>query len=196
MRNLVRRHVGAVVALIFVTGWAPGVQASIIVTAVQTGGDVTLSSNGGSIDLFGLTLFGNASASAIIWPSSPNLVMGPSSATSIDVYLGTINYSGVDFGSGSETLASTGTGALFGVVEPNTLVVPGGYSSGFLLSASTSTYSGQSYASLGMTPGSYVWSFPSAETITLNITPVPIPAAAWLFASAVGLLGWVRRKSA
>jgi len=30
----------------------------------------------------------------------------------------------------------------------------------------------------------------------LVVTPVPIPAAAWLFATAVGMLGWIRRKPA
>lgn len=29
---------------------------------------------------------------------------------------------------------------------------------------------------------------------TLTITVVPVPAAAWLFGSALGLLGWIRRK--
>jgi hypothetical protein len=29
-----------------------------------------------------------------------------------------------------------------------------------------------------------------------NLTPIPIPAAVWLFGSAVGLLGWMRRKTA
>ena len=29
---------------------------------------------------------------------------------------------------------------------------------------------------------------------TMDITPVPIPASAWLFGSALGLLGWMRRR--
>jgi len=29
----------------------------------------------------------------------------------------------------------------------------------------------------------------------LNVSVVPVPAAAWLFASALGMLGWMRRKS-
>jgi hypothetical protein len=32
------------------------------------------------------------------------------------------------------------------------------------------------------------------QLVTLSGTVVPIPAAAWLFGSALGLLGWVRRK--
>jgi hypothetical protein len=34
------------------------------------------------------------------------------------------------------------------------------------------------------------------KTMTFTATVVPIPAAAWLFGSALGLLGWIRSKSA
>lgn len=30
---------------------------------------------------------------------------------------------------------------------------------------------------------------------TYEILPVPVPAAVWLFGSAVGLLGWMRRRA-
>jgi hypothetical protein len=116
MKGLVRRHFGAFLALTFAIGWAPAVQASIIVTAVQTGGDVILTSNGGSLDLFGSNNFGGASTSAVIWPGSPDVVIGPSSATSVNVYIGSITEPG-GFGTGSEIFASSGTGALFGVVD-------------------------------------------------------------------------------
>jgi len=36
----------------------------------------------------------------------------------------------------------------------------------------------------------------NAEFISFSIAPVPVPAAVWLFCSALGLLGWVRRKKA
>ena len=32
--------------------------------------------------------------------------------------------------------------------------------------------------------------------INVNEAVVPVPAAAWLFGSALGLLGWIRRKAA
>ncbi len=31
---------------------------------------------------------------------------------------------------------------------------------------------------------------------SISASPVPVPAAAWLFGSALGLLGWVRRRAA
>jgi len=43
---------------------------------------------------------------------------------------------------------------------------------------------------------SNVFSFPDGRTFgeTMTFTTVPIPAAAWLFGSALGLLSWARRK--
>ena len=41
----------------------------------------------------------------------------------------------------------------------------------------------------GASPGSLF------DTASIEVTAVPVPAAAWLFGSAVGLLGWMRRKT-
>jgi hypothetical protein len=38
-------------------------------------------------------------------------------------------------------------------------------------------------------------SFASAAPVTWTVSAVPIPAAVWLFGSALAGLGWLRRKS-
>lgn len=35
-----------------------------------------------------------------------------------------------------------------------------------------------------------------AATFNLDVTLIPLPAAAWLFGSALGLLGWMKRRAA
>lgn len=42
---------------------------------------------------------------------------------------------------------------------------------------------------LGPNPNSF-------QATTMNFTVVPVPAAAWLFISALGLMGWIRRRAA
>jgi len=34
------------------------------------------------------------------------------------------------------------------------------------------------------------------DDASLTVTPIPVPAAVWLFGSALGLLGWMRRRAA
>ena len=34
------------------------------------------------------------------------------------------------------------------------------------------------------------------HALSLGFTAVPVPAAVWLFGSALGVLGWMRRKAA
>jgi PEP-CTERM motif len=52
------------------------------------------------------------------------------------------------------------------------VAVPLDYVSGAALGTSTATFAGATIASLGLTPGSYVWSWgsgPTADTFTLDI---------------------------
>ena len=87
------------------------------------------------------------------------------------------NFSGPSsFGPGtSEVDATSGSGDILGLTPVGEgLVVPDGYTSGSPLSSS-STYSGETFASIGMTPGTYVWTWGSggsADSMTLNIIPM------------------------
>jgi len=49
-----------------------------------------------------------------------------------------------------------------------------------------STFSGFDAEFVGATSGN--------SRLTVNLNSVPVPAAAWLFGSALGLLGWLRRR--
>lgn len=108
------------------------------------------------------------------------------------------------FGSGPTSLvASTSdTGAIFGFLYINgaaAVVVPSGHTLGTTLGAASSTFAGQTFASLGITPGTYVWTVgtnPNTDTITLNVG-VPEHASLLVPAMAISALGLVqvRRRS-
>jgi hypothetical protein len=122
-------------------------------------------------------------------------------------------YSGVSgpasFGVGGMTNASSGSGGPIGVDEssfdliaqPPVLIVPKGYMSGSPLSGS-STFDGQTLASLGLTPGTYVytWGAPADDdSLTVKIA-IPEPAT-WamilLGFAGLGFAGYrAARKSA
>lgn len=62
------------------------------------------------------------------------------------------------------------------------------------------TWLDETFAGLGLTPGTYVWTWDSgADSFTLEIGQTPLPAAFPLFATglgAMGLLGWRRKRKA
>jgi len=80
------------------------------------------------------------------------------------------------------------------------IYVPSGYLSDTALS-DTATYDNETFATLSVTPGTYVWTWGSGadQSFTLEIGQTPIPAALPLFATglgALGLLGWRRKRKA
>jgi len=171
--------------------------AAVVVTAVETDGNVVFTTaDGGSIDLAGLIFGGSSVTPSVVSPSIAAFVIGsPDFLTPVDIYTG---LTGPDnFGSAIVNIASFAMGDTFGVGGSGTSMnVPFGYTSGSSLSG-TATYIGHTFATLGMTEGTYVWEW-SGDSLTLNVgAVVPLPAAVWLFGSAVGFLSWFRlRKSA
>ena len=73
-----------------------------------------------------------------------------------------------------------------------------GYTSDSALSDGA-IYDTATFASLGVTPGTYVWTWGTGadQRFTLEIGTTPLPAALPLFAAglgAMGLLGWRRKR--
>jgi hypothetical protein len=187
MRNQFLRTIGALATLLM----ASGASSAVIVTAVQTGSDVVFSASG-TLDLSGLTFDRNSTTPrALIHPNADFFVLGPATTESVDLYTGVTTIP--DLGSADFTYATSGMGDAFGPDGDGLLGVPAGFISGDSITSS-STYSGQTLASLGIASGSYVWSW-SSDSITLNVQAIPVPAAVWLFGSALGLLGWIRHKN-
>ena len=102
-----------------------------------------------------------------------------------------------DFGPGAGLVGSSGAGDAIGVDGGNGQIwVPDGYVSGSALS-SGAVWHNQTFASLGVTPGTYVWIWgqgPTADSFTLSIG-VPEPATwAMMICGMLGLGAVLRRR--
>ena len=141
-----------------VTGSLVCVQPAQAYTVVlqQVGANV-VATGSGAIDLTGLnfgTTFTNGQA--LIVANEAQIFTGPTSLTSFGLYTG---LSGpTDFGSGSVKFANRGSGDLVGIGAFELLIVPHGYISGTPLSDSM-TFNNATFSSLGVTPGTYVWTW-------------------------------------
>jgi hypothetical protein len=180
--------------LALTAGLSPSAQSAYMLTLLQQGPDV-VASGSGSFDLTDLTLAVGISSRALIAPASGSMWTGPVGATDGDVY-GDATGPGA-FGGGSLTFADSGSGDLAGIFSGGGIVVPAGYVSGSL--SGTATYSNQTFASLGLAPGTYVWTWGAgadADSLTLRIGPAaaaPEPASMMLLAAALAGLGAVLR---
>jgi PEP-CTERM motif len=185
----------AAIGVAMLTGYglsAPPAQAGYVVTLTQQGSDV-VATGSGPIDLSGLTFSSGGFTFAEMTPSVADITTGP-----ILVFTATDTYTGVsgplNFGGGSPTDASSGNGdsvSIFGGI--NELVVPRGYLSDSALS-DTATYTGQTFSTLGATPGKYEWTWGKGanQNFTLEIgTAVPEPATWAMMALGFGLLGFL-----
>jgi hypothetical protein len=155
------------------------------VTLEQVGPNV-VATGSGALDPTGLDKlrFPFAAAPAIR-PDFGVIVTG--SGTLADHYTGAITGPS-SFGSGGFMLATTGTGDIVGIGGVQ-LLVPSGYVSGTALSSSA-TWDSATFASLGVTPGTYFWTWGTGlnqnqnQSFTLQLGPPVVPDAG----STIGLL--------
>ena len=188
---------GALAAPVLAVGMAPKADAAFIATVDQVGPDVVVTGRA-SFDTAGLTFISPnvANSTAFVIPSDAVILGGG----------GTQNaFSGrtpddPSFRGGGLTNASGTSGAVLGIafaapVVSNSLYFPNGYVSDTSVSDRT-TFSGATFANLGVTPGTFVWTWGSgadADSFTLQIGPaqtqtVPEPASLTLLAIGLACL--------
>lgn len=162
-----------------------------VVKLMQQGSNV-VAHGGGEFDLSGLTSSGTFGLSNAVWPANGYVGTGPQNAL-VTGYRGISGPS--NFGpSANLTFANAGTGDAVALNWASGLVfMPQGYVSGTAL-ANTSTWDNASFASLGVTPGTYTWTWGTGadQSFTLiisNTVGVPEPAALGMFGLGMLLLG-------
>jgi hypothetical protein len=166
---------GALILASLIGTTADPAQAAYIVTFSETGIDVTARGSG-AIDLAGLTFITSGATLSQVAPTFATEATG--GAGNVDEYVGATGP--FSFGPGVFTSATTGAGDLVGIQVlrdgSGFIFVPKGYASGAPLSE-TATYAGQSFATLGLTPGVYLYNLGSgtgADSFTIKVgAPVP-----------------------
>ena len=164
------------------------------VTLEQVGSNV-VATGSGAINLTGLTFAsGGLVANGSMGPSIALLVVAD--GTGLSQYTG---FSGPSsFGPGITIInASSCSGDSVGIVGPAfflgaSIFLPAGYVSGTALSDS-STYNSATFASLGVTPGTYVWTWGTGlpnQNFTLQIGSLGVPPPVNDGGSTVSLLGF------
>jgi hypothetical protein len=187
--------IGAAAALGLCVGLAVPAQAGFIVTLQQVGANVVATSSG-SIDTTDLSPESTSSLRSGVIPNAGSISIGTPSFQSVNVYIG-ISGPG-SFGSGGGTFpSSSGSGDNVAIVDGDELLVSVGYVSGTPLS-DMSTYDNATFASLGVTPGTYEWTWGTGanQNFTLDIevaTATPEPASLPLLVIGLAGLGMVLR---
>jgi hypothetical protein len=176
-------------------------QAGYVVNLTETGGDV-VATGSGTINLTDLSFnIGSGGFPPVIIPNVGEALFGlPGSA--IDLYDTPIGPA--SFGSGGTEATNIGTGDYVGIISISTnpfideLAVPRNYVSGSALQ-STATWTGQTFASLGVTPGTYTWTWgtgANGDFFTMNIGASSVPEPSSLLLGVCGLGAIARAASA
>jgi len=189
----------AAAALAALIGAGPA-EASVTIVITQVGPNV-VASGSGEIDLAGLDPLttGAISANGIIWPDVAYILVGPSGA--VAEFTGASGPASM--GAGGIALGATPVGNEFGVSGHvysfgPVIYVPEGYMSDTPLSGS-STFDNQTFKSLGLTPGKYIYTWGSGDdadslTVLVGVPGPPIWAMMLTGFAGLGYAAYRARK--
>ncbi len=177
--------------------------AGYTVTLTQTATGV-VANGSGEVDMSGLRYSSTGSIGQLgIDPALGQIAIG-AQASNVDVYYSPTTLAVPSmFGPGTSlTTPTAGSGPEVGILANfAVLALPSGYISDTALSDSA-TWSNATLASLGVTPGTYVWTWGAGadQEFTLDIegaSPTPIPGTDWHFGTGlVGLFSLRKKTSA
>ncbi len=187
------KSIVAVFALIFIISPMAGA-ADLNVTIQQVGSDVVMTGSG-FVNTAGLTSNGSATRAGSVNPSAGNTFTVGSPTDVNENFWSGLTGTPPSFGTGSFTRASSGTGNTFSLSNGG-IYLPVSYISGAALSGQ-STFSGTTFGALGLTTGSYTWTWGSganAGSAVLTIGAVPEPSTYALAAIATGVMAAVARR--
>ena len=190
MKTIHSRIITAAVSIFVLLITTTQNRAAFLLTLQQVGNNV-VATGSGTLNLYALNLAASGPGSGTIEPSDSLLCGGTGEA---DYYFTVTGPS--DFGSGSSQInASSNSGNIVGIDGEN-LVVPAGYTSGLM--TDTSTWDNATFSSLGITTGTYTWTWGntfSADSLTVQTVAavVPEPSSAALAMLCVPVLFGFRK---
>jgi hypothetical protein len=177
----------------------PVSRAAYTMSFQQVGPDV-VATGSGSIDFTDLSFLVSESVNPQIVPFLGTATLGATPMVAINFY-DTISGPS-SFGPGGPLFADSGSGAGVGLSSTADAVgFPSNYVSGSPLGVSTDTWSSQTFSSLGLTPGTYEYTWGTgldADSLTLQIGPAvvsaPLPAGCWAALLAIPFAFIARKR--
>jgi hypothetical protein len=164
--------------------------AVITINLQQVGANV-VATGSGAVNVTALSVDGVSNSSQIwpVWFPESLLIIGTGQ---MSAWFGSIT-GPANFGTGTtQTYADSSTGDKIGIAANHDVYLPLGYVSGTPVSG-TSTWDNSTFASLGVTTGTYTWNWgngANADSLVLNIgAPVPEPASTALLLSGLLVVG-------
>jgi len=172
----------------------PQVRAAYVLNINQSAGNVVASGTG-SLNLAALTLQFSSAVQPGVQIANPGInIVTIGSAGNANFFGLVTGPSSFASGAPGTTLASSASGSVasvFAQAGNSSVGVPSGYVSGTTITG-TATWNATTLAALGLTPGTYVYTWGSggtADSLTLNIStnPPPVPIPSTVLLAAIGL---------